>query len=122
MTLDVGAVFSKEFTLYQAVRAADRFVKALRYALGFGAAHEAIFVNRAGVLAFRVLSAPVQIDLPQSSVQISADGLGVANEVKAVTTRYDGLHLLVLSAGNLRSSDGVMSFGIQTSFSARISV
>ena len=63
-----------------------------------GAVHEARFLNRAGVLAFGVQAAPVQIDLPQAAVQESPHGLGVALEVKAVRAgvKCDSLSLLPL--------------------------
>ena len=117
----VRTICSKEFALYQAVCTGAGLVKAACYSLGFGAAHEALFVNRAGVLAFRVLSAPVQIDLPQAAVQKSPDRLGVALEVKTVRAgvvgESHGVGTSVSSTHSMSECEGVMLPGIQAVFS-----
>lgn len=90
-TTDVNALCSKELALYQAVCTVDRLVNAACYALGFGAALEALFVNRAGVFPFQVLPAPMHIDLAQATVQKSLNRLGVALDVKSVRAVFEAI-------------------------------
>ena len=121
VTSSVSLHRSQEVSLCQPVGAGDGVVEALGFEISRGAAHEAGFVNRAGVLALGVQAAAVQVDFLQTALQEAADRFGVAREVQAVGAGVEcgrhGVGPPVSSTHFMSECDGVMLPGIQAVFS-----